>query len=152
MRPKTVQETAAEETPEAPATAQAVQNSLAPVTRPRNIAAIVKRAEKQRATADPAPVRTAAVAPRTVQPSGSIAGAVARNATVKNAINLSKVSLIGVYGTPSNRRALVRLPSGKYQKVKAGDRLDGGRVQRIDEGALRYSKGGRNITLKMPRG
>ncbi|MCT4611475.1 MAG: hypothetical protein N4A70_19975 [Pelagimonas sp.] len=152
MRPKTVQETAAEETPDAPATAQAVQNSLAPVTRPRNIAAIVKRAEKQRAEAEPAPVRTAAVAPRTVQPSGSIAGAVARNATVKNAINLSKVSLIGVYGTPSNRRALVRLPSGKYQKVKAGDRLDGGRVQRIDEGALRYSKGGRNITLKMPRG
>ncbi|CAN0124951.1 unnamed protein product, partial [Chrysoparadoxa australica] len=65
---------------------------------------------------------------------------------------LKKINLIGVYGTSDNRRALVRLANGKYQKVKVGDRLDGGQVTAIGEDALRYSKGSRNLTLQMPSG
>ncbi|CUH76490.1 hypothetical protein [Tropicibacter naphthalenivorans] len=150
MRPKTAQETAQEAEPDTPATAQAVAQSLKPVPRPRNIAAIVQRAEAQRPAE---PVQTAAVAPRTVSPSGPTATTVARAATDNNAINLNKIALIGVYGTPSKRRALVRIPSsGKYQKVTVGDRLDGGRVKAIQEDALIYVKSGRLITLKMPRG
>jgi type IV pilus biogenesis protein PilP len=154
-RPKSAQETAQEEVQEQTATALAPRASLVPVKRPRNMAAIVKKVEKKRAAeAEKQATRTAAaaVAPRTVRPSGSVAATVSRNATVKNAINLSKVSLIGIYGTPSNRRALVRLPNGKYVKVKKGDRLDGGRVQQIEQSSLRYIKSGRQRTLKMPRG
>ena len=69
-----------------------------------------------------------------------------------NAINLRQINLIGVYGTPSNRRALVRLPSGRYKKVKVGDNVDGGRVLAIGDSELRYKRGGRNMTLKIPRG
>ena len=69
-----------------------------------------------------------------------------------NAINLRQVNLIGVYGTPSNRRALVRLPSGRYKKVKVGDSVDGGRVVAIGDSELRYQKGGRNHTLSIPSG
>jgi hypothetical protein len=60
--------------------------------------------------------------------------------------------LIGVYGRPSSRRALVRLANGRYQKVTVGDRLDGGRVSAIGESELRYRRSGRDVVLKMPRG
>lgn len=149
MRPKTAQEVAVAEEPEAVATAQAVSASLVPVSRPRNMEAIVKRVER---TAPEAAVQTAAIAPRTVTPAAPSSRGVSQSATVRNAINLNKISLIGVYGTPAQRRALVRLPNGKYQKVKVGDRLDGGRVAAIGDAELRYTKSGRNVSLKMPRG
>ncbi|MDJ0821224.1 MAG: hypothetical protein QNJ09_05345, partial [Paracoccaceae bacterium] len=149
MRPRTAQEDAQEAEPESPATDQAVVRSLAPVTRPRNMAAIVRRAEQAR----PQEVRTAAaVAPRTVTPDIPSAASVTRAATERNAINLNRVNLIGVYGKPSSRRALVRLANGQYKKVQVGDRMDGGRVTAIGESELRYSKRGRNVVLKMPRG
>lgn len=77
---------------------------------------------------------------------------VTQAATEQNAISLGKVNLIGVYGSESERRALVRLKSGRYIKVEVGDAVDGGRVAAIGEDELRYIKGGRNITLKMPKG
>lgn len=148
MRPKTAQEVAVDKEPEAIATAQAVGKSLTPVGRPRNMVAIVKRAEP---AAPAQAVRTAAIAPRTVTPAAPSSRGVAQSATVRNAINLNKISLIGVYGTPAQRRALVRLPNGKYKKVKVGDQLDGGRVAAIGDAELRYTKSGRNVSLKMPR-
>jgi hypothetical protein len=45
----------------------------------------------------------------------------------------------------------VRLPSGRYKKVKVGDLVDGGKIVAIGESELRYQKGSRNLTLKMPR-
>jgi type IV pilus biogenesis protein PilP len=77
---------------------------------------------------------------------------VAQRATVRNALALNRVSLIGVYGTPSQRRALLRLPNGRYQKVQVGDRVDGGRVAAIGESEIRYVKGGRNVVLRLPSG
>ncbi|WP_299934836.1 hypothetical protein [uncultured Pelagimonas sp.] len=151
MRPKTAQEVAVAEEPEATATDRAVAASLTPVGRPRNMTAIVKRADRAAEQAAPEAVQTAAIAPRTVTPAAPSSRGVAQSATVRNAINLKKISLIGVYGTPAARRALVRLPNGKYKKVKVGDRLDGGRVAAIGDSELRYTKSGRNLTLKMPR-
>ncbi|MCF1708991.1 hypothetical protein L0V05_09210 [Tabrizicola sp. J26] len=77
---------------------------------------------------------------------------VAKKATFANALNLSKTNLIGVYGTPSNRYALVRQPSGRYVKVEVGDRIDGGQVAAITQSELRYVKNGQTVTLSMPRG
>ncbi|MCX7566387.1 hypothetical protein OS189_08535 [Sulfitobacter sp. F26169L] len=131
------------------ATKYATSQSKRPDTRPRNFARVVKRAER----AQPQETRVAAaasVAPRSVSPSIPSKASVARSATVKNAINLRRVNLIGVYGKPSSRRALVRLSNGRYQKVRVGDRIDGGRVSAISNSELRYSKGGRNVVLKMP--
>jgi len=71
---------------------------------------------------------------------------------VRNAINLKRVNLIGVYGKPASRRALVRLSNGRYKKVAVGDRIDGGRVSAIGETELIYQKNGRGVTLKMPKG
>ncbi|WP_116131457.1 hypothetical protein [Tropicimonas sp. IMCC34043] len=87
-----------------------------------------------------------------VSPAVPTSASVARRATLNNAIALNKVALIGVYGGSNDRRALVRLPSGKYIKVKIGDRIDGGRVAAIGDSELIYSKSGRNVTLNMPKG
>ena len=77
---------------------------------------------------------------------------VARQATIENAIRLNRINLVGVYGAPSNRRALVRLSSGRYIKVKVGDRIDGGTVARISESELLYNKGRRTLSLSLPKG
>ena len=128
---------------------------LRPATRPRNFDRIVARTQRQQnrgSTANTGGARVASVAPRTVTPSIPSSASVTREATVQNAINLRRVNLIGVYGTPSDRRALVRLANGRYQKVQVGDRFDGGRVSAIGDSELRYQKGGRNVVLKMPSG
>ena len=132
------------------ATRFATATSIRPDTRPRNFSHIVKRAQRVAPQKETRVASAATVAPRTVKPSVPSKASVARSATVKNAINLRKVNLIGIYGKPSSRRALVRLGNGRYKKVKVGDRIDGGRVGAISNSQLRYSKGGRNVVLKMP--
>ncbi|GGE26414.1 hypothetical protein GCM10011360_13490 [Primorskyibacter flagellatus] len=90
--------------------------------------------------------------PPSVTPVAPTRASVAREATLSNAIDLSQINLIGVYGQQSDRRALVRLSNGRYRKVKVGDRIDGGRVLAIGQDTLRYQKNGRNVTLDMPSG
>ena len=138
---------------EGPANSQAVRASVRPDGRPRNFARIVKPAIAQQPKDDASNgTRVASIAPRTVTPKVPSSASVAKSATVKNAINLRGVNLIGVYGKPSSRRALVRLSNGRYQKVQVGDRIDGGRVSAIGDSELRYKKGSRNLVLKMPKG
>ena len=134
----------------ATATARAVAQSSRPNTRPQGFAA---RADRQRKDPQNKPEeKVASVAPATVTPRIPSSASVAKQATLNNAINLRQVNLIGVYGTPSDRRALVRLPSGRYKKVRVGDTIDGGRVSAIGDSELRYQKGGRNLVLKIPSG
>jgi hypothetical protein len=146
----------------------AVTRSARPDGRPDGFDAIVAAAAlravpapapTETATADAAPsnaqdyadeepeVTAASVAPR-IPTSASVA----RQATVSNALNLGEVNLIGVFGTSSDRGALVRLANGRVMRVQVGDRVDGGRVAAIGDRELRYVKGGRNIVLEMPRG
>jgi len=136
--------------PEETGTRLATAQSIRPDPRPRNFERIVRRAEQAAPTETRVAAAAATVVPRTVTPNIPSRASVARSATVKNAINLRRVNLIGVYGKPSSRRALVRLANGRYQKVTVGDRIDGGRVAAIGNSELRYTKGGRNVVLKMP--
>ena len=130
----------------ASATPQAVASSLKPNTRPRNFETIIKQSTKRQETA------VAVSATQRVTPRIPTTTSVAKQATQRNVLQMRKVNLIGVYGTPQSRRALVRLSNGRYRKVKVGDRLDGGKVSAIGDSELRYVKSGRNVVLKMPRG
>jgi hypothetical protein len=144
-------------TPAPEATPQAVAASLKPKVRP----GILEQAAAPAATApvartapadpldDGEPELVAAVRAAPKIPSSA---SVARAATDSNAIKLREVNLIGVYGTPGNRRALVRLANGRYEKVKVGDRIDGGKVSAIGDSELRYNKRGRDVVLSMPKG
>ncbi len=126
----------------------AVATASRPKDRPRDFKARVKKQQENPENAAVAQT----VAPRTVKPKIPTNASVSRQATLTNAINMRQVNLIGVYGTPSNRRALVRMPSGRYKKVQVGDNIDGGRVSAIGDSELRYQKGGRNLVLKIPSG
>jgi hypothetical protein len=128
-------------------TDQAIASSLKPLARPRDLTT------GNDSAAAPRPAAAAALAPqRNAAPQIPSSASVAQQATVRGAINLRQVNLIGVYGQPSNRRALVRLSNGRYQKVQVGDRLDGGQVRAIGENELSYVKNNRAIVLTMPNG
>ncbi len=119
----------------------AVARSLRPGSRPRGLGGAEPPAESLRvASADPAPAP-----PVTSGPSAS-------DATDGDMLRLDRMNLIGVYGSQSDRRALVRLPNGRFVKVRVGDRVDGGRVSAIGSEDLQYIKGGRAVSLSMPRG
>ncbi|MEM9583789.1 MAG: hypothetical protein AAGA08_11795 [Pseudomonadota bacterium] len=151
------------------ATAQAVTRSLRAQQRPGNFERVVAQARATpRDTPAAATARTQTASASTAapsratgpavarssraQPTGRVSTTVARAATDNNAIALGKVALVGVFGTSSNRSALVRMPNGRFKKVSIGDRVDGGRVAGIDSNSLRYVKGGRSVTLQMPKG
>lgn len=147
-RPETLKAPAeGDETP----TAQAVATSLKPLKRPADIAQVAAAATPTVAP-DPAQPATQPTVAARIGPTIPSSASVAKQATIGNAINLRRVNLMGISGTPSKRRALVRLPSGRYKHVEVGDRLDGGQVIAIGESELRYKKGSRNIVLKIAGG
>ncbi|MBV7378341.1 hypothetical protein [Maritimibacter dapengensis] len=136
------------------ATDLAVNASVRPSTRPGNMAEIVAVAQARTRERPPEPEQSAGdsgqvieAAAATTQPAIPSSASVARTATMKNALNLRKINLIGVYGSNASRRALVRLSSGRYVKVSIGDNLDGGRVTAISASRLVYQKGGRQMAL-----
>ncbi|MCC5965976.1 MAG: hypothetical protein JJU24_07550 [Natronohydrobacter sp.] len=154
---------AAEAEPVIEGTALAVASSARPNARPGQFAAVVQRAlraAQQRSTtptpaavaaaapAAPAPVQTARAAVPAAPPIPSSAS-VAREATQARAINLRQINLIGVMGTSSSRRALVRLSNGRVVTVRVGDSLDNGSVTAISENELRYSRRGRDVVLRI---
>ncbi|PXW67966.1 hypothetical protein C7964_10456 [Loktanella sp. PT4BL] len=139
-------------------TALAVVLSIRPDARPSGFANVVAAASArtQPQPAPPAPsapestapvVAAAPVAPQNVQP---VPGGVARAATQEDAIRLREINLIGVYGRPNARRALVRLSNGRYVRVEIGSELDGGQVTAIGDSALNYVKRGRTYAIELP--
>ena len=158
-RPATIAEIAAAQTPTFSDSAQAVAQSTGPRARPEGLASRIATnravaaalAETEEAEVESAPV--VAVAPQdTIEDDASTAINVARRATIQDGIRLRDVNLVGVFGTDGNRRALVRLGSGRIIQITVGDRLDGGRVAAISQDGLRYVKGGESILLTVPSG
>ncbi len=139
-------------------TPRAVGASRRPETRPRNFATVVANARQrlerqqpqQQTAAAPAPRQPAAAAAPAPRNIGPTPGGVARAATQDDAIRLRDINLIGVYGRPNDRRALVRLSNGSYVRVEIGSSLDGGQVTAIGDNALNYVKRGRTYALQVP--
>ena len=158
-RPASPQDSA----PQQPPTEQAVAQAPAPPARPEDMEEIVATALLSAQPSEVAAASTAAVAvapapgpaapaPQSAAPPIPTRAEVAREATMEDVLRLNRLNLIGVYGGGSDRRALLRLPSGRFVKVQVGDRVDGGQVAAIGESELRYVKGGQNITLTIPSG
>ena len=126
---------------------QAVPTASAPLHRPAGFADKVKAmadaiAEQARVTP------TFNDAPRQVNVPTS--ANVARTATIDNGINLNETSLIGVFGTAGDYRALLRQRGGKYKTLEVGDKIDGWTIVAISQDTVRLKKGSKNKTLKLP--
>ncbi len=132
------------------AVAAAVATPPTPEPEPEPTAAPAPPPEPVVASA-PAPAEIDEPEPTEAVPDMPTTVTVARQATVKNAIDLGKINLIGVYGSSGSRRALIRMPTGRLVKVKIGDRLDGGQVAAIGDSEVTYVKGGRSFTLKIQK-
>ena len=144
----------------------AVASSRRPAAKPRDfdraveaaVAAAVRSAAQPAPQPDPPQQETAAAPTEEIDEPEPVAAApniptrasVAKQATIANAIPLNKVVLMGVFGSSSNRRALVRMGRDRYIKVTVGDRLDGGKVTAISSDKLSYEKGGRTLVLQLP--
>ncbi|KPQ06511.1 MAG: Type IV pilus biogenesis [Rhodobacteraceae bacterium HLUCCA12] len=129
------------------AAAEAVAVSLRPSSRPAGLSAraqeILAAMSTRQQTEEPAP------APAEAAPRIPTSASVAEQATQARAINLRRLNLVGVFGTPDSRRALVRLSNGQVVRVRVGDTLDGGQVAAIGDNELRYVKNGRNEVLRV---
>ena len=143
--------------PDPNASRLAVAVSRRPAARPKDMSRAVEAAVAAAVRA-PEPEAQQALAEADSEPETASAApaiptraSVAKQATYVNAINLSKINLIGVYGSKSSPYALIRQANGRYKKVKVGDSIDGGKVAAIGASEVRYQKSGRMISLKMPR-
>ncbi len=132
----------------------AVLTSFKPPRRPAGFSGIVRKARIKLASTRPANARAGAPAaqplPGRLRVMPGANPTVARHSTVRGALNLNQLNLIGVYGTSDRRSALLRLPSGRYVKVRRGSRVAGGQVAAIGRDFIRYVKNGRNRMLKIP--
>ncbi|MEM8753792.1 MAG: hypothetical protein AAGF90_12515, partial [Pseudomonadota bacterium] len=91
-------------------------------------------------------VKTVVATPR--RPAPATPG-VAAAATVKAAMPLDRVNLIGVYGGANGLRALLRLPDGEIMRVGDGAVFDGWTVSRIGERSLRMTRGSEAQVLEI---
>lgn len=150
--PVEVAEAEAEAGIEADEAPEVVAVSLRPTARPSDISARVQEAlaaARSTPAATTAPSEPAPSAAASAAPNIPTSASVAQQATQTRAINLRRVNLVGVFGTPNDRRALVRLSNGQVVRVRVGDRLDGGQVSAISDDELRYVKNGRNEVLRI---
>ncbi|WP_116132101.1 hypothetical protein [Tropicimonas sp. IMCC34043] len=75
-----------------------------------------------------------------------------QQATQTDAISLHELTLIGVFGTDTDRSALVRYATGKIEKVALGAKLGGATVVAIDKDSLSIETGKSVRKLEMPAG
>ena len=103
---------------EGPPNPQAVIASVRPDGRPKNFARVVKRVKAKQSNDQG--TRVASVAPKVVVPKIPSSASVAKSATVKNAINLRNVNLIGVFDH-GGRRDLATAQVGAVSRLEVGD-------------------------------
>ena len=116
------------------------------------VAAAVRAPEPQQQTARAAPEAEAEPEVQAAAPSLPTNASVAKQATTVDALNLSRVALLGIFGTSAGRYAMIRQSTGGVKRVVVGDSIDGGRIAAITENAVQYQKGGRMLTLALPTG
>ena len=90
-----------------------------------------------------APQRVVAVAP-------APAAKPAFSGPVRSGITRGNVSLIGIFGGADGRHALLRLPNGQIERVRAGDSVQGMQVAAVGKESVQISGRGRNTLLLLP--
>ncbi len=84
------------------------------------------------------------------QGAGKTPASVAQKATVKGALRLNEIAVIGIFGPEQAPEALIRMPGGKITRVKRGARLNRGRVAGIDANGVILQTGSQTRRLALP--
>ena len=72
-----------------------------------------------------------------------------RAAATEQGLPLDQTTLIGIFNIVSGRKALLRLPNGRYRSVIVGDELEGWRVNAIGTDTMRVTRAGEDRTLQL---
>jgi hypothetical protein len=70
-----------------------------------------------------------------------------RTAATEQGLPLEETALIGILNLDAGRKALLRLPNGRYRSVVLGDVIDGWKVSIIGTDAMRVTRSGKDRTL-----
>ncbi|WP_171124761.1 MULTISPECIES: hypothetical protein [unclassified Ruegeria] len=71
-------------------------------------------------------------------------------ATQKGALKKNSVSLLGIFGSKTDMRALVRLSSGRVKEIKPGSRIASGTVVAIDDDGVMLRQSGQTKRIAIP--
>lgn len=152
----------------APVQAQTAPVRKAPAAQPKPVAKTQTVRLKPQAAA--APVRTAALAPAPVRTVAKVQPARVQPAKVQvakvqpakpqrvaaqptrrqPAVRGNAVSLVGIFGGADGRHALIQLPNGDTERVRAGDEIQGVQVTAIAADGVRLNSRGRETVLRLP--
>jgi hypothetical protein len=72
-----------------------------------------------------------------------------RPPATEQGLPLDHTTLIGIFNLDTDRKALLRLPDGRYRSVIVGDVLDGWRVSMIGSDAMRITRSGEDRTFPL---
>ncbi len=86
------------------------------------------------------------------EPAGVTPAVVAQHATQTDALNPSRLTLLGIFGPNDDLRALVRLPGGKVRTLAPGQRFGRSKIVGIDAAGLMVVKNGQTRRISMPGG
>ncbi|MEM9048543.1 MAG: type IV pilus biogenesis protein PilP [Pseudomonadota bacterium] len=130
----------------------ALAEAAPPRARPANLRALAERVRARRsapvAASQPAP--SPAASPATVKTVRvPTSASVQRAATQTAALELNTLRVIGIFGSQSSRRALLRKADGNFQRVSVGDTVDGWRVTAISDASVRLARGSDVRTKKV---
>ena len=119
----------------------AVAKSPFPPKKSRNFATTVKRTRAEEARLASAPATQKAPKSTTNK----------RPSSTSSTFTKNKLSLVGVFGSASKRRALFRTAGGRFIKVSAGGRVEGWRVSAVGESSVKITRGNRTRTLRITK-
>ena len=69
---------------------------------------------------------------------------------VSNTFRRNQLSLIGVVGAPSSRRAIFRTQSGSIRTLKHGQKISGWKLVAIGESSVKVTRQGKEKTMRLP--
>ncbi|MEL6424225.1 MAG: hypothetical protein AAFV09_07810 [Pseudomonadota bacterium] len=127
------------EAPEPVVDGERVTVSL-PKPRPSNLATRAAAIQEASARAREARANAASIANRQINSASTQSGI----------LDVTQISLIGVFGTPQSRRALLRLSTGDFVRVSQGGSVNGWQVIAISPSSIRLSRGGEVQVLDLP--
>ncbi len=112
---------------------------------PRVVAAPVPQAARAPVALNPTPARKTTAQVAAVRPATA-----AFNGSVRSGVSRGNVSLIGVFGGADGLHALLKLPNGQIERVRAGDQVQGIQVAAISKDSVQITGRGRNTLLRLP--
>lgn len=121
-----------------PPTERAAAAAPPPQERPDNLGAPIRPSPQTGGAVSTVPA---------LPPIGRSAPKKVQRAAVEQGIPLDRMALIGVLNLETGRQALLRLPNGRYERLKIGDTVEGWQVSTIGADTMRLSRNGEERTL-----